>query len=500
MAPLLITSASYFGTALVLLLTYTACIAIYRVFLSPLAKFPGPKIAALSTWYEFYHDVVQPGKFTTHIQDLHRRYGPIIRISPTELHIDDPSYFDTLYTRAGRRDKYDFMAGRFGFSTDSFSTSPHELHKIRRKALSPFFAANKIVEFESVIKTKVDDLCRKLAASADGEVVKLDRAFVALTTDTITQYAFGESYDHLDSPGFEKTLYEAFRTIHSVGALGQQFSSVFKILNALPLWFVKATQPEIMPIVTLRQSMRARIAEIRAGSKDTATKIDHANIFYEVIHSDLPDSEKTDTRLGDEAQLMVAAGLITTSWALAVAAFHFSSKPDIPARMRKELAAAGWPSGWQKLEKLPFLNACVLESVRLSHGVVTRDPRLAPDTELKYGEWTIPRNTPVSMTTVDVLMNADLFPEPTSFIPERWMEKPELQRYFVAFGKGSRQCLGINLALAELHIAIAQVFARFDFELFETEESDVRMAHAWLAPYPKLDSKGVRVRVREYSI
>ncbi|KAJ0356209.1 hypothetical protein COL154_011029, partial [Colletotrichum chrysophilum] len=165
----------------------------------------------------------------------------------------DPSYFDTLYTRAGRRDKYDFMAGRFGFSTDSFSTSPHELHKIRRKALSPFFAASKIVEFESVIKTKVDDLCRKLAASADGEVVKLDRAFVALTTDTITQYAFGESYDHLDSPGFEKTLYEAFRTIQSVGALGQQFPSVFKILNALPLWFVKATQPEIMPIVTLRQ-------------------------------------------------------------------------------------------------------------------------------------------------------------------------------------------------------------------------------------------------------
>lgn len=75
MAPLLITSASYFGTAVVLLLTYTVCIAIYRVFLSPLAKFPGPKLAALSSWYEFYHDVVQPGKFTTHIQDLHRIYG-----------------------------------------------------------------------------------------------------------------------------------------------------------------------------------------------------------------------------------------------------------------------------------------------------------------------------------------------------------------------------------------------------------------------------------------
>lgn len=100
---------------------------------------------------------------------------------------------------------------------------------------------------------------------------------------------------------------------------------------------------------------------------------------------------------------------------------------------------------WRQLEKLPYLNACVQESIRLSHGIVTRDPRLAPDTDLQYGQWTIPKNTPVSMTTVDVLMNKDIFPEPESFIPERWIEHPELQRYFVPFGKGSRQCIGIKL-------------------------------------------------------
>ncbi|KAL0930663.1 cytochrome p450 family protein [Colletotrichum truncatum] len=500
MAFSLILSAPFLGAATVLFLTYIICLAVYRLYLSPLAKFPGPKLAAFSNWYEFYHDVVRPGKFATHIQSLHKQYGPIIRITPTELHIDDPSYFDTLYTRSGRRDKYDYVAGRFGFSTDSFSTSPHELHRIRRKALSPFFAAAKISDFESVIQAKVNNLCDKLAASADGQVVKLDRAFVALTTDVITQYAFGRSYNHLESPGFEETLYEAFRTIHSAGSVGQHFPFIFKILNALPIWFVKATQPDIMPLVTLRQSMRAQIGEIRQKANEKNTEADHANIFFEVINSDLPESEKSDTRLGDEAQLMIAAGLITTSWALAVATFHFATKPAISARLRKELDAAGSPTKWHELERLPYLNACVLESVRLSHGVVSRDPRLAPDAELTYGEWTIPINTPVSMTTLDVLMNEEVFPEPESFIPERWIEKPELQRYFVAFGKGSRQCLGINLALAELHITIATVFERFDFELFETEESDVQMAHAWLAPYPRLDSKGVRVKVTEHGL
>jgi membrane protein YqaA with SNARE-associated domain len=47
----------------------------YRLFFHPLAKFPGPKLAALSNWYEFYYDVLQHGKFTEHIQALHKKYG-----------------------------------------------------------------------------------------------------------------------------------------------------------------------------------------------------------------------------------------------------------------------------------------------------------------------------------------------------------------------------------------------------------------------------------------
>lgn len=113
-------------------------------------------------------------------------------------------------------------------------------------------------------------------------------------------------------------------------------------------------------------------------------------------------------------------------------------------RLRQELVAANTTSDWHQLEKLPYLNACIRESIRLSHGIATRDPRLAPDTELQYREWTIPRNTPVSMTAVDILMNERIFPDPKAFKPERWLAGSDLERYFVPFGKGSRQCLGIK--------------------------------------------------------
>jgi hypothetical protein len=50
-------------------------LAVYRLYFSPLAGFPGPKLAALTQWYEFYWNVIKSGQFTFHIQDLHDRYG-----------------------------------------------------------------------------------------------------------------------------------------------------------------------------------------------------------------------------------------------------------------------------------------------------------------------------------------------------------------------------------------------------------------------------------------
>lgn len=185
--------------------------------------------------------------------------------------------------------------------------------------------------------------------------------------------------------------------------------------------------------------------QIRDGINTGHKTVSHQTIFHELLNNpELPESEKTDARLGDEAQLIVAAGLITTSWALSVASYHLSAQPRLAAKLCNELSELGQPYDWRRLDRLPFLNGVVHEAMRLAHGIVTRDPRLAPDAELRYGDWTIPRNTPVSMTTYDILMNEDIFPEPKSFVPERWIDHPELEKYFVPFGKGTRQCMGIK--------------------------------------------------------
>jgi hypothetical protein len=71
--PILVASAGAY-------ITWLLYLVIYRLYFSPIAKFPGPKIAALTHWYECYYDVFTPGggMYMWEIQKLHQKYGRVI--------------------------------------------------------------------------------------------------------------------------------------------------------------------------------------------------------------------------------------------------------------------------------------------------------------------------------------------------------------------------------------------------------------------------------------
>lgn len=66
---------SAWHVALLLLLAWVIYGAIWRLFWSPLAGFPGPKSVALTHWVEFYYDVIKGGMFMWEIQKMHAKYG-----------------------------------------------------------------------------------------------------------------------------------------------------------------------------------------------------------------------------------------------------------------------------------------------------------------------------------------------------------------------------------------------------------------------------------------
>jgi len=258
------------------------------------------------------------------------------------------------------------------------------------------------------------------------------------------------------------------------------------------------------------------VRDIQASPNSLSKDVTHRTVFHQIINSDLPPKEKSFARLAGDGQVIVLAGTLTTAWALSVALFYLLFQPDTLRRLKYELQGA-IPDASQYtplpvLEQLPFLTACVQECLRLSYGVSCRLQRICPGEVLVFNDgkvdWPIPAGTPISMTSVLIHQNPTVFRDPHSFLPERWIENPRLDKYLVAFSKGSRQCVGINLAYAEIYLALARLFRIYGsedvhgkddvgyLELFETTLKDIEIVADLFVPNPVPESKGVRIRVK----
>lgn len=63
--------------AVVAVVAYLLSLAFYRLTFHPLSRFPGPKSAAITWYYEAYFDLVQNGQYTFKIAEIHKEYGKL---------------------------------------------------------------------------------------------------------------------------------------------------------------------------------------------------------------------------------------------------------------------------------------------------------------------------------------------------------------------------------------------------------------------------------------
>ncbi|KAK1832579.1 benzoate 4-monooxygenase cytochrome P450 [Podospora conica] len=165
------------------------------------------------------------------------------------------------------------------------------------------------------------------------------------------------------------------------------------------------------------------------------------------------------------------AGTETTAANLTVIVFWLLAKPEIHARLMEELGDLTPETlRWTDLENRPYMWALVHESLRVMPGITARTARIARDEDLVYEsqdgkvQWVIPRGTPIGMSPIINHHDKELFPNSDEFDPDRWLVDGQrnfaLAKNLMAFGKGSRSCLGENLAYCELYIMTAMMAMR----------------------------------------
>lgn len=236
----------------------------------------------------------------------------------------------------------------------------------------------------------------------------------------------------------------------------------------------------------------------------------------------LPASEKRTERILNEATVLLVAGTDTTALTLSAIVYHVLADRSVLRQLKDELRRAvpdpDAPPTAAQLEAMPYLNAVIHEAVRLHPGAAHRQDRAAPDEDLTYTDprtgraYRLPAGTGIGMAAPLVNRCADVYDRPDKFVPERYIESPELARHLLTFSRGVRQCLGIHLAYREMQTLVAGIFRRYDvydpeaerqgptLQLYKTERRELEMAADYVVPAAYEGSLGLQVVIRQSSL
>lgn len=235
-------------------------LVIQRLYLSPLAKFPGPKLAAATHWYEAYFDLVSQrgGQWTFQIRRLHEEYGPIVRINPDEIHIDDAEYYDVVYCKSTPTqpiDKSEKFRYRFSVPEATVQTGLAEVHRRRRAAIAPCFSKARIKSRNKELQSILDRISQRLRTEFAGtsKVINVNFMWGAMASDIITEIAFARPTDYSSAPDFISPFAQAIAQAVCAAHVMTHFRLLVTALNSISDSVLVLLMPSFKPVLDFRK-------------------------------------------------------------------------------------------------------------------------------------------------------------------------------------------------------------------------------------------------------
>jgi cytochrome P450 len=188
----------------------------------------------------------------------------------------------------------------------------------------------------------------------------------------------------------------------------------------------------------------------------------------------------SDREVRDELVTLLLAGHETTATGLAWTFDLLLHSPAVLRRARSSFA--------DDAERVSYLDAVVKEALRI-RPVIPGVGRVVRGEPFQLNGYTIPPGVEINPSIRMIHRRADIYPDPASFRPERFLGDDAPDTYtWVPFGGGIRRCIGASFALMEMRIVLERVLQRALLRAAEPQLDDVQFRAITLAP-----RHGVRV-------
>jgi len=427
-----------------------------RAFFTPLRGIPGPWHATLVNWR--LKIAVLGGGRADYIHSLHQKYGPIVRITPNEIAINDPASFKDIHKIGSGFNKtnwYEYLnTNGVGKCPGVFNMTNPKEHAARRKLLAKGFSQRHLREqWEDVVREKVDLAVARIKADATSGTADVLKWWTYLATDVSAHLMFGESFHMLES-GERVPYIVALEKATICSAISWELPLVFWIGRHLPF-------PAMRNIFNANSVLleQGRLAVKNSKAQDFST----SNIFATAVsEAEKGDGTLTDEDIQTEAGNLIVAGSDTTGITLTYLTWCVLKQPSLQAALEDEVNNTDAQLTDASLEKLPILNAVIEETLRLYGAAPATLPRLTPPGGATLAGHFIPAGTIVGTQSYSLHRDPSIFPNPDTFDHTRWLPPNELsplaKAVFSPFGAGSRVCIGVHLARMELRLAAAKFF------------------------------------------
>ncbi|KAF7185028.1 Cytochrome P450 monooxygenase [Pseudocercospora fuligena] len=405
-----------------LALLYVVGNFIYKLYFGPLSHIPGPKLNAVSRLPYIRH--LLKGTTVDNVNELHEKYGEVVRLSPNEVSFTsaDTAWPDIYGFRTGK------MKGHLNTQKDpawypppmngvpSLILADDDLHSKGRRILSHAFSEKALADQEGLLQGYVDQL-----------VVKAFRMYY------ISKY---------------------WPWVKSFGSMIIDKSLMAKRMDYLN-WVSKQVKNRI--------------------ERDTQ-RPDFMTLILQ--HNGEKGYKMEKGELDSNANLMLTAGSETTASLLGGATYCLLTNPAVLQKLTEEVRGK-WKSyddiNLHEVNNSPYLVATMNEALRYFPPVPTGfERKIGAGGETVSGYY-LPEGTSVCISQYPAHHSEKNFKNAEQFVPERWMGdeqyKDDKRSGMQPFSFGPRNCLGKNLAYAEMRLIMAKMIWSFDMQL-ESQSRD----------------------------